>query len=68
MGWRRARSRRRRSRRPADPELVWGLIDHLTVAQLNEVFEIDPEVAKASLDPDYLDAAFPGLLREIVTG
>jgi dienelactone hydrolase len=51
-----------------DPELVWGLIDHLTVAQLNEVFEIDADVATASLDPDYLDATFPGLLREIVTG
>ncbi|MFA9563591.1 MAG: alpha/beta hydrolase family protein [Acidimicrobiales bacterium] len=51
-----------------DPELVWGLIDHLTVAQLNEVFEIDTEVATASLDPDYLDVTFPGLLREIVTG
>ena len=51
-----------------DPELVWGLIDHVTVAQLNEVFEIDPEVATASLDPDYLEATFPGLLREMVTG
>jgi predicted dienelactone hydrolase len=50
-----------------DPEQVWGLIDHLTVAQLNEVFDIDPEVAAASLEPDYLDATFPGLLREILS-
>ncbi len=51
-----------------DPELVWGLIDHLTVAQLNQVFGIDTDVATASLDPDYLDETFPGLLQEIVTG
>ena len=50
-----------------DPELVWGLIDHLTVAQLNQVFGIDTDVATASLDPDHLDTTFPGLLREIVT-
>jgi alpha-beta hydrolase superfamily lysophospholipase len=50
-----------------DPEAVWGLIDHLTVAQLNQVFGIDTEVATASLDPDYLDETFPGLVREIVT-
>ena len=51
-----------------DPELIWGLIDHLTVAQLNEVFGIDPEVATASLDPVYLEVTFPGLLREMATG
>lgn len=51
-----------------DPEQVWGLIDHLTVAQLNEVFDIEADVATASLEPDYLDETFPGLLREIVTG
>ncbi len=50
-----------------DPEAVWGLIDHLTVAQLNQVFGIDTDVATASLDPDYLDETFPGLLQEIVT-
>ncbi len=50
-----------------DPESVWGLIDHLTVAQLNQVFGIDTDVATASLDPDYLDQTFPGLLQEIVT-
>ncbi len=51
-----------------DPEQVWGLINHLTVAQLNQVFQIDTDVATASLDPTYLDATFPGLLREIRTG
>ena len=51
-----------------DPVEVWGLIDHLTVAQLNQVFGIDTDVATASLDPDYLDETFPGLLQEIVTG
>ncbi len=50
-----------------DPEDVWGLIDHLTVAQLNQVFGIDTAVATASLEPGHLDATFPGLLREIVT-
>jgi dienelactone hydrolase len=50
-----------------DPALVWELIDHLTVAQLNEVFEIDRDVATASLDPDYLDERFPGLLGELVS-
>jgi dienelactone hydrolase len=51
-----------------DPEEVWGLIDHLTVAQLNQVFEIDTDVATASLEPAYVDAVFPGLLRELRTG
>jgi dienelactone hydrolase len=51
-----------------DPEQVWGLINHLTVAQLDQVFRIDTDVATASLDPAYLDSAFPGLLREIRTG
>ncbi len=51
-----------------DPELIWALIDHVTVAQLNEVFEIDTEVATASLDPAYLEDTFPGLLGEYTTG
>ena len=51
-----------------DPELIWGLIDHVTVAQLNQVFDIEPDVAAASLDPDYLGATFPGLVRQISTG
>ena len=50
-----------------DPEQVWGLINHLTVAQLNQVFQIDTDVATASLDDTYLDTTFPGLLREIRT-
>jgi len=51
-----------------DPELIWGLINHLTVAQLNQVFAIDQDVATASLEPAYLDATFPGLLQDIQTG
>lgn len=51
-----------------DPLAVWGLIDHLTVAQLREVFDEDPAVATASLDLDYLDATFPGLLRDLTSG
>lgn len=52
----------------ADPQRVWRLIDHLTVAQLRQVFDIDQDVATASLDPTYLNEAFPGLLRSITTG
>ncbi len=48
-----------------DPEEVWRLIDHLTVAQLAEVFGEEPAVGTASLDPAYLDEAFPGLLLEL---
>jgi dienelactone hydrolase len=48
-----------------DPERVWPLIDHLTVAQLTEVFGDDPAVGTASLEPAYLDATFPDLLLEI---
>ena len=51
-----------------DPLEVWGLIDHLTVAQLREVFDEDPSVATASLDRSYLDATFPGLLRDLTSG
>ncbi len=50
-----------------DPLLVWGVIDHLTVAQLNEVFGDDPAVATASLDPIYVATTFPGLIREQVS-
>jgi hypothetical protein len=50
-----------------DPQLIWGLIDHLTVAELNLVFDLDADVAEASLDRAFLDAAFPGLLRELET-
>ncbi len=51
-----------------DPELVWGLIDHVTVAQLRETFETDADEATASLDPDYLEQTFPGLVGETSTG
>ena len=50
-----------------DPEQVWGLINHLTVAQLDQVFAIDQDVATASLEPAYLDATFPDLLADIRT-
>ena len=40
-------------------ETVWALIDHVTVAQLNDTFDIDRPAAVASLDPDYLAEAFP---------
>ncbi len=50
-----------------DPQQVWRLVDHLTVAQLRQVFGIDRDIATASLDPAYLDQTFPGLLRSITT-
>lgn len=37
---------------------------HLVVAQLNLVFDIDPDVAASSLEPEYLDATFPGRIEE----
>ena len=52
----------------ADPELVWGLIDHVTVAQLNQVFDLHADVAIASLEPGYIEATFPGLLGQYATG
>lgn len=48
-----------------DPQLVWGLINHLTVAQLNEVFDVDAAVATASLERSFLDATFPELLKDL---
>lgn len=48
-----------------DPLEVWGLIDHLTVAQLEAVLGDDPAVGEASLEQAYLDEAFPGLLLEV---
>lgn len=45
-------------------EAGWELIDHLTVAQLRWVFGIGKEVAAASLEADYLDETFPGLLQD----
>jgi hypothetical protein len=51
-----------------DPEAVWELIDHLTMAQLAEVFGEEPAVGTASLDPAYLDETFPDLLLELREG
>ena len=49
-----------------DPAAVWGLIDHLTVAQLTEVFGEDPLVGTASLDPGHLETTFPGLVQDVI--
>lgn len=46
-----------------DVVAVW---DHLTVAQLNWVFDIDRDVAAASLERAYLDSTFPGGLEDYV--
>lgn len=46
-----------------DPETIWPVIDHLTVAQLEAVFG-DQAVGEASLDADYLEATFPGALSD----
>ena len=51
-----------------DPRDVWPLIDHVTVAQLTEVFGEEPAVGTASLDPDYLDETFPNLVAEVQQG
>lgn len=40
-------------------ETVWALIDHVTVAQLNDTFGVDAAAAEASLTPEYLAEAFP---------
>jgi len=45
----------------ADVAAVWN---HLTVAQLDWVFDIDPDMAAASLQADYLDTTFPGRINE----
>lgn len=49
----------------ADPVEVWGLIDHLTVAQLEAVLGDEPEVGEASLQHAHLEETFPGLLLEV---
>jgi dienelactone hydrolase len=51
-----------------DPQEIWPLINQLTVAQLEEVFGDEPAVGTASLDRDYLDDAFPGLLANLQEG
>lgn len=48
----------------APVEGVWATWDHLTIAQLNLVFGINPGAATASLDKTYLDATFPGRIAE----
>jgi hypothetical protein len=48
----------------APAEDVFGLTDHLTVAQLRWVFGIDEAEAAASLGREYLDEQFPGLLED----
>jgi dienelactone hydrolase len=48
-------------------EKVWAVWDHLVVAQLRWVFDIDRATAAASLLKSYLDATFPGLIAEYVT-
>jgi len=51
-----------------DPELVWPVIDHLTVAQLTEVFGEEPAVGTASLERTFLDETFPDLLADLQQG
>lgn len=45
-----------------DPQVAYDVINQLTVAQLREVFDIDGEVATASLEASWLDELFPGAL------
>jgi predicted dienelactone hydrolase len=47
----------------ADVKALWN---HLSVAHLNWVFDVDRASAEASLDPDHLDQRFPGVLAEYV--
>ncbi len=46
---------------------VAALWNHLTVAQLNWVFDIDRDVASASLEAIYLDSTFPTLVGDYLT-
>jgi alpha-beta hydrolase superfamily lysophospholipase len=43
----------------------WDAIDHVTVAQLNWVFDIDAAVAEASLDEAWVQEQFPGVVESI---
>ena len=45
-----------------DPEPVWGLSTTSPWPSSTRSSAIDPDVATASLEPDYLDATFPDLL------
>ena len=40
---------------------VWN---HLTIAFLNQTFDINPDIAAASLESDYLNATFPGRIND----
>ncbi|MGV3758279.1 MAG: alpha/beta hydrolase family protein [Actinomycetota bacterium] len=51
-----------------DPVEVWGLVDHLTVAQLEATLGDDPAVGEASLERSFLDETFPGLLLDLAEG
>lgn len=46
-----------------DVRATWN---HLVVAQLREALGIEPAVATASLQPEYLDATFPDRIEEYV--
>ncbi len=47
-----------------DAEKAYDVIDHLTVAQLRNVFGIDAAQAAASLERSYLDEQFPDTLAQ----
>jgi len=47
-----------------EAETAYGVIDHLTVAQLRNVFGIEAPQAAASLERSYLDQQFPGTLAQ----
>jgi hypothetical protein len=43
---------------------ITPLFNHLTVAQLNSVFDISRDLADASRESDYLEATFPGQINQ----
>ena len=45
-----------------DPQVAYDVINQLTVAQLRDVFDIDADVAAASLEETWLEELFPGSL------
>ena len=45
----------------SDVTAVWN---HLTIAFLNQTFDINAESAAASLETDYLNATFPGRIND----
>lgn len=48
-------------------EAGWDVINHVTVAQLNSVFEIDPAVAEASLEQAFVQEQFPDVVESITS-